>query len=54
MNMKEAVGIVLKEMGLEEIPPASSPIRKEFAHRVLRVMRPDDKIPRISKLEDFS
>jgi hypothetical protein len=53
-TLKDAMKQALKEMNLEEIPGASSPVRQEFVKKVFQIMRPDGSVPRkISKLEDF-
>ncbi len=54
-TLKDAVKQALKEMNLEEIPAASSPLRNEFATKVFRIMRPEGEVSgKISKLEEFS
>ena len=54
-TLKDAMKQALKEMNLEEIPAASSPLRNEFATKVFRIMRPEGEISeKISKLEEFS
>ena len=53
-TLKDAIKQALKEMDLEEIPGASSPLRNEFAAKVLRITRSEGELQRkISKLEDF-
>lgn len=51
MMMKNALEIVKKEMGLTEIPPTSSPLRKEFSDRVFKLVYTPKH--RNAKLEEF-
>lgn len=53
MNVKEAIQIAKREMGLEEIPDIQSEQRPEFARRVYEICQGTRTEPKTAKLEEF-